>query len=232
MKKFNVRQLNNKTNNIFTGYFGSGKTEIAINFALSLRDSAKKVTLVDLDIVNPYFRSREQRDMLLVAGVKVLASVEEYFNTDLPALSPAISGVLQDKDGTVVIDVGGDETGARALGRYHNLLAADNYRLFFVINPYRPFTNDPAGICKVLREVEQASRLKVTDLVSNPNLGLETCPADIVSGHRTVLDASRQINLPVSFLCIPEHLAYASELQDISTPYFPVMLFMLPPWLE
>lgn len=227
-----MKQPENNIINIFTGYFGSGKTEIAINFALCLRNAAPKVCLVDLDIVNPYFRSREQRDMLLSAGVDVLASVEEYFNTDLPALSPAISGALQDKYGAAVLDVGGDETGARVLGRYNNLFTGDNYCLFFVINPYRPLTTDQAGIGKVLRAVEQTSRLRVTALISNPNLGCETHPADIINGHRTVLAASHQFNLPVSFLCVPEHLADAPELREVSEPIFPVRLYMLPPWLE
>lgn len=232
MKNFDILQPASKRINIFTGYFGSGKTEIAINFALELRKKAEKVSLVDIDIVNPYFRSREQRELLAPAGINVLASVEEYFNTDLPALSPAISGVLQDTGGFAVIDVGGDETGARALGRYHNLLPAGSYNLFFAVNPFRPFTRDVEGISKVLKEVEQASRLKVTALVSNPNLGPETGPTDILTGHRTIMEASGQINLPIAFLCIPINLAQSVEFKGIAEPVFPIKLFMLPPWVE
>ncbi|MFZ5641134.1 MAG: hypothetical protein ACOY4Q_10670, partial [Bacillota bacterium] len=187
-------------------------------------------TLVDLDIVNPYFRSREQRQMLSAAGVNVLASVEDYFDTDLPALSPAITGALKDANGAVVLDVGGDETGARALGRFYNLLAHSKYNLFFVVNPFRPFAREPSGISKVLRGVEQTSRLKVSALISNPNLGRETCPEDIVTGHRTVMDASRQLDLPVAFLCIPETISMTPEIEGVAESVFPVKLFMLPPW--
>ncbi len=217
---------------IFTGYFGSGKTEIAINFALSRQKIANKVVLIDLDIVNPYFRSREQKVQLAAAGINVLASAEGYFNTDLPALAPAISGALQDPDGIAIVDVGGDQTGARALGRYHNLLPADVYTLYFVINPYRPMTRDVQGISKVLREVEQASRLRVTALVSNPNLGRETCPPDILSGHRTVMDTSRQLNLPVEFLCIPVNLVQSPALQNLKQTVLPIKFFMSPPWMD
>jgi hypothetical protein len=232
MKKFDIPLLNSKRINIFTGYFGSGKTEIAVNFALFLHENEDRVTLVDLDIVNPYFRSREQREMLSAAGVSVLASAEDYFDTDLPALSPAIAGILKDDKGAVVLDVGGDEPGARALGRFNNLLVRGNYNLFFVVNPFRPFTRDPAGISIILQGVEHASRLKVTALVSNPNLGRETCPADIITGHRTVMDAARQHDLPVAFLCIPETLSMAPEFEGVVEPVFPIRLFMLPPWIE
>lgn len=231
MNKTDNILFNSRRINIFTGYFGSGKTEIAINYALISHRSEKKVVLIDLDIVNPYFRSREQKDMLIRSGVSVLASAEEYFDTDLPALSPAIYSALKDPESIAVLDVGG-EGGARVLGRYHNLLDVDLYNLFFVVNPYRPFTMEPAGIKKVLREVEQVSRLKVTALISNPALGRETTPADILAGHQTVLDVSRQINLPVAFLSIPENLIEAPELQGINEPVFSVRLFMLPPWME
>jgi len=217
---------------IIIGAYGSGKSEYSIHLARSLKAQGLDVVLADLDVVNPYFRSREQRELLAPAGINVLASVEEYFNTDLPALSPAISGVLQDTGGFAVIDVGGDETGARALGRYHNLLPAGSYNLFFAVNPFRPFTRDVEGISKVLKEVEQASRLKVTALVSNPNLGPETGPTDILTGPRTIMEASGQINLPIAFLCIPINLAQSVEFKGIAEPVFPIKLFMLPPWVE
>ncbi|GAB4267065.1 hypothetical protein Tfer_0433 [Thermincola ferriacetica] len=215
---------------IFTGHYGSGKTEISINYALRAKDICAETTLVDLDFVNPYFRSREAKNFLDKAGITVLASVEDCFDTDLPAFSPRINGVLKNHAARVIIDLGGDEIGARAAGRFRNHISDDAYEMFFVINPFRPFTTGVTEVRPILERIEAASRLKVTALVSNPNLLSETTLADIIAGHNKVLEMARSLELPVKFLAVEKKFTYCSALKAISQPVLEIDRSMLAPW--
>ncbi|SFR02526.1 hypothetical protein [Desulfoscipio geothermicus] len=223
----NVRRIT-----IFTGNLGSGKTELAINFALWLKKKHQRVGIVDLDIINPYFRTRIMKDYLEKMGLRVICPPGKLAGADVPALSPAILGVLEDEQGMGVFDVGGDDIGATALGRFKPYLPEGAYHMYFVANACRPFTGKPAGIVKMLRSVEKASRLKVTALVSNTNLGLATDPDTVMAGHAVVEEAARQLQLPVAFMAVKSDLAPEMTRRVPQVPVFPVDLRMLPPWLR
>lgn len=215
----------------FSGGFGSGKTEIALNFALALHNQGKKVKIVDLDIINPYFRTRIVRELMLSLGIEVVSPAGKLAEADMPALTPAIRGVLEEhKDEYGVFDVGGDEIGSVILGRFKKYLAAGAFSLFLVVNVCRPYTRDVAGIISMLKSIEKTAKLKVTGLVSNTNLGPETGIETILVGHRVISEAAAHLGLPVVFLGVREDLA--GGIGDIDVPVLPLKLFMRVPWYE
>jgi len=217
---------------IFTGNYGSGKTEIAVNYALLLARQSNRVALVDLDIVNLYFRSRETKDYLEAHGVRVITPAGKWSAADLPAISPAILGVLQDETTQVVFDVGGDDLGATALGRFRKDLREGEYEMFFVVNACRPFTRDVAGIVKIFNEVQEASRLKAAALVSNTNLGDETTPEIMAAGHEVAREAARELGLPVAFTGVDAGLVPEMEKLLPRENLLALRRFMKPPWYE
>lgn len=195
---------------ILSGRFGSGKTEAAINLALSLaRDLGTEgartpcpVILIDLDIVTPYFRSRETADRIRAFGVQVIAPsiIGQYLDT--PAITPQILGAIQQSDRRVVLDVGGDKQGARALGQFSEAIRQRGYTMLFVVNPYRPFTDTLEGLAVSIAEIQASARLEVTGLVSNPNLIGETSIEGIISGHVKLEGFAQALGLPIDFVCI------------------------------
>lgn len=215
---------------VFTGHYGSGKTEISINYVLMSKNNYQETALVDLDFVNPYFRSREARDFLQGDGIRVIASAEDCFNTDLPAFSPQIGGVLQNRKVRVIVDLGGDEIGARAAGRFRHQIADGDYEMYFVVNPFRPFTTTPAEVSKIIADIETSSRLKVSALVSNPNLHNETKEEDILAGHQEVQKMARFLGVPVRFLAVEQSFADRPGLQQMALPILWISRRMLAPW--
>lgn len=214
---------------IFCGNLGSGKTEIAINFALALKKRGKSVSLVDIDIINPYFRTRMVRDYLAQKGLNVICPIGELAGADVPALPPAILGILESPEVYGVFDVGGDDIGATAVGRFKPYLPEGSYNLFFVVNTNRPFTRDVEGILKYLSSIEKASRLTVTALVNNSNLGPETDKETLIAGHGTITRAAEKLGIPVAFAASPRHLTPGLE-KELGTPVLPLDLHMQPPW--
>lgn len=215
---------------LFTGNLGSGKTELAINYALWLKKQYARVGIVDLDIINPYFRTRLMREELEKKDLRVVCPPGELAGADVPALPPSILGVLEDERVQGVFDVGGDEIGATALGRFKPYLPYGSYNMFFVANACRPFTRTVDGIIKMLRAVEKASRLQVSALVSNTNLGSATDPETILAGHSIIEDAARQLGLPIAFLAVHSPLAREMAGRMPGIPVFPIEKNMLPPW--
>ncbi|MGB9803306.1 hypothetical protein [Desulfofundulus sp.] len=216
---------------IFTGHLGSGKTELAINFALSLKERGLPASVIDLDVVNPYFRTRLVREKLEQLGLTVICPRGEWMKADLPALPPAIRGVLDDPDRYGVFDVGGDEVGATVLGRFRPLLPSGQYNLWLVVNTCRPFTRDKQGIINMLAGIERACKLQVTGLVSNTNLGADTDCQTILAGYRVVQDAARTLNLPVVMVAARRELvAYLRTQLPSGLPVLPLNLFMQAPW--
>jgi len=192
---------------LFAGHYGSGKTNLAVNYALSVAKQGKKTLIADLDIVNPYFRTRDSEKELSDASVRIIVSPYANSNVDVPALPQEMYAVTDDKSFHAVIDVGGDDRGALALGRLAPALMEENdYEMLFVVNFYRPLTQDIEGVMKVLYEVQEASHMKVTHLVNNSNLGALTQAEDIIATDKKMRELSEKSGLPVYATTIREDL--------------------------
>ena len=200
--------MNAKRVTVFTGHYGSGKTSLAVNWALKLGESGRAVTVADLDIVNPYFRTTDRRQELEARGIRLIASPFANSNLDLPALPAELYAAVENREGYAVLDVGGDDRGAVALGRYVPfLLAEGDYEMLFVVNFCRPLTRTALDALGVLREVETACGLPATALVNNSNLGRETTADTILSTLGRMRELSRLANLPVKMTAAKRELA-------------------------
>ncbi|HHY93277.1 MAG TPA: hypothetical protein GX511_08040 [Firmicutes bacterium] len=215
---------------IFTGAFGSGKTELALNYALQVAKDGFRVALADLDIVSPYFRSRDAAARLAVQGIEVIAPLGELAQADLPVIVPRVHGALADSELHVVLDVGGDDPGATALGQFSDQLQKLPHAVLLVVNTCRPFTRDLSGILSMASTIERAARLKVTGLIANSNLGAETTPDIIRAGIARVAEAARALGVPVVAAGVRNDLV--SQVGQLSVPIFPIHIFLLPPWLQ
>lgn len=230
---------------IFAGRFGSGKSECAANFAVHLARGRYPMatgwtqiphgfnshpTLVDLDIVTPYFRTRELGEALRPMGVVVVSPAEVGRYLDLPAISPEILGAIEQREILVVLDVGGDPQGARALGQYSPYIQQQQHVVYFVVNPYRPFTDTTEGIRAAIRDVERTSRVSVAALVSNPNMMDETQAGLVLSGHRQVVSAARDLGLPVAMLGVEHGLAGAVRREVRDVPILEIRRFFGMRW--
>jgi hypothetical protein len=216
------------------GNYGSGKTEVAVNLALALRARQVPVSLADLDIVNPYFRSREARALLEAHGVRVVVPPGAQSFADLPIVLPEIRGMLQlgPEGGVSLFDVGGDDAGARMLSSFHDHLPPGSYALWQVLNSRRPFTDSPAGCLRMRAAIEQASRMQVTGLVSNAHLVTETTPEVIEEGLRLAHEVAAQSGLPLVFFTAMGALADHPRVAALDAPLLRLERHMLPPWVR
>lgn len=216
---------------IIGGAYGSGKTEFAVNYAKYLKTkNSGAIGLIDLDIVNPYFRSRDLTEQMEREGITVVSSELARENVDIPALSPQIYSLLQDHSYQVVIDVGGDSVGARALGRFNQYFTAEPYDFWIVINPFRPHTETADQAIKMIESLQTAARIGVTGLVANINLGSETNLEIWRQGLPVVQEISTRMNLPIVFQVVEEGFLASNPDFFRSYPVFPLHLTMLPPW--
>lgn len=210
-----------------TGNYGSGKTEISLNLAL---DSAKRgpTALVDLDIVNPYFRSAEREGMLREAGVRVLMPTYAMTTVDIPALPAEIVTVFE-RGESVWLDVGGDDTGAAALGRYKPQIDRTGAKMLFVINARRPLTPDADSILELIDRVCARARMQPGALCNNTNLGAQTCVDDILHGSAVVRDVAQRLGGIPAFHAVDAALADALP-RDVRPFALPITPFMRPEW--
>lgn len=229
---------------IFTGRFGSGKTETALNYALTMAQGSQgefpdsssdtkqlsNVALIDLDIVTPYFRSRETANEMKDKGVEVIAPSIIGQHLDTPAITPQILGAIQQSERPVVLDVGGDTQGARALGQFSPAIRQRGYTMHFVVNPYRPFTGTLEGLRASIAEIEASARLKVTSLVSNPNLIGETTIQTIVDGHARIKGFARALGLPIAFVCMEHRWAVEFGSSQMVEPVLTIDRFFVMTW--
>ncbi len=192
---------------LFAGHYGSGKTTAAVNYALWLKETGYDTAIADLDIVNPYFRTRDSIDALNQAGVRLIASPFAGSNVDAPALPGEAYAVVEDKSLHAVIDVGGDDRGALALGRYVPYLREENdYDFLCVINRFRPLTQDADSTIEVLREIETACKLPFTGICACSNLGDLTSAEDILASEAYTQEVAEKMGLPIVMTCVPAHL--------------------------
>lgn len=201
---------------IIAGHYGSGKTEVAVSLAMRLAAEGRRVALGDLDIVNPYFRSRERADAMAAAGVAVhSSSLGHNLTLDLPAVSAAIRGPIADPSCDAILDVGGNGVGAKVLVEFAADLRRRGYEMLLVVNAYRPETADVAGVLRQLRTIEAWSGLGCTGLISNTHLLRDTTAADVLAGYRLTKAVSAQTGLPIAYVsAIPAALAQVSEHLD------------------
>lgn len=213
---------------IVTGHYGSGKTEYAVNLALKLAEERKDVTLADLDIVNPYFRSYEQTKVLEDAGVRVIVT-SCGGAADIPALNPAVMSVFQQEKWTGVLDIGGDPIGARVLARFAPQLKPAEFDLLFVLNANRPETNTVETALQYMRGIEAECLQKVTGIVNNTHLCRETTPEEILKGARLAQDLSERTGLPIVHHAV-ERKFVADVADKLSEPILPMNIYMKKPW--
>ncbi len=222
--------LDDKRIRIITGHYGSGKTEFAVNYSVKLSKQGKKVVLADLDVVNPYFRSREKEKELSKLGIKVIGSSIKGSASDVPAVSGEVNAPLQNEDLEAVLDVGGDPAGARVLGRYYNYFKEGKYDLFFVINANRAETQTVEKTIEYLREIERISRAKVTGLINNTHLLKSTTVDDVLSGQELTEKISEITGIPVKYVVALEQVAKDLP-KDIQGQIFPIKLYMREDWM-
>ena len=190
--------MEHKRLTLFAGHYGSGKTNIAVNYALLLAREGKSVSIADLDIVNPYFRTKDSAEELAAAGIDLISPLFANTNVDLPALPAEAYRLVEDRSRFAVMDIGGDDRGAYALGRYTPfILEENNYRMAFVANPCRPLTRTPEEALEVMREIEAACSLPFTCIVNNANLGTETTAETVLGAISYMQKLSELSGLPL-----------------------------------
>ena len=200
--------MKHKRLTLFAGHYGSGKTNIAVNYALHLAKEGKPVCIADLDIVNPYFRTADSRQELESAGVELVSPRFANSNVDLPALPAQAYKLVQDKRCYGIMDIGGDDRGAYALGRYIPFMKQENdYRMVYVANCYRPLTRTAAEALEVMQEIEAACGLAFTDIVNNSNLATETDIQTVLDSRDFIRELSGLSGLPVFMTTVRADLA-------------------------
>lgn len=215
--------MEHKRVTLFAGHYGSGKTNIAVNYALKLKKDGENVVIADLDIVNPYFRTKDSKDVLEKNGIKLISSEFANSNVDFPALPQEMYEVTDNKSEFAVLDIGGDDRGAYALGRYTpSIKEENNYEMLLVINKYRPLTADAESVVEIMREIEQAGGIAFTGIVNNSNLGEETTAQTVLNSVEYASEVSRITGLPVKMTSVQQSLY--DELKDKIDNVFPLKL--------
>ena len=208
---------------VISGHYGSGKTHIAVNLAIDLKRHHEKTALADIDIVNPYFRSLDSKEYLESNGVRLICSEYANSNVDIPALPQEIYSVTDDSELFSILDVGGDERGALALGRLAPAIAEENnFDMLYVVNFYRPLTADVDLAIEVMREIEAVAKIKFTAIVNNSNLGVLTTKEDVIASVESAEELARLSGLPIKMTTVSESLvnSFNGEIDNI----FPLKL--------
>lgn len=208
---------------LLCGHYGSGKTNVAVNIAFHLKKQYNNVCIADLDIVNPYFRAKDSLEEFEKNEIRLICSEYANSNVDIPALPQDIYTITADKTMRCVLDIGGDDRGALALGRIRDeILSENDYEMLMVINRYRPLTPDVVSTLEVMKEIEAAAKIKFTGLVNNSNLGELTTKKDVLSSLAYADEVSKAANIPVVMTTVSEKLfnQFDGEVEDL----FPLTL--------
>ncbi len=216
---------------IIVGGYGSGKSEISVNLARRLAaDSSSPVALADLDVVNPYFRSREAAAKLASFGVRTLVPPGTQVYADLPVVIPDIKREIERRTSRLILDVGGDDVGARVLSSLTESILPESYDMLFVVNERRPFTSDVAGAAKVMLEIEAASRLKFTGLIANTHLMTETTAEIVLAGLEMARQLSAKTGLPISFASVEKTVMTGMTREQFGLPLLELDRALVKPW--
>ena len=215
---------------VVVGNYGSGKTEVTINLAVERKKAGFDVRVADLDLVNPYFRTREARNLLAGIGIDLVLPAEELLHADLPLLSPMIAGMIRKPAQLTIIDVGGNDAGATVLSALAEAFHGRRSHMLQVINPLRPDTDTVAGCLNIRRQIEAAARMSINGLVGNANLIDETTVADVYRGIEFVQRLSRASGLPLRFVTVAAELLPEIDANRIPCPVLTVHRQLLPPW--
>lgn len=208
---------------LLSGHYGSGKTNVAVNMAEDLKKYEDRVTIADLDIVNPYFRTLDSKEDFEHAGIRLIVSEYANTNLDAPALPQEIYTITDDRSAHVIIDVGGDDRGALALGRISDRIREENdYEMLLVINRFRPMTRTPEDVLEVMKEIEEAGKIPFTGIINNSNLGAETDEETVLSSLKFAEETSYLTGLPIKATCVEEKLY--DSLKDRIENCFPLKL--------
>lgn len=219
---------------IITGHYGSGKSELSVNMVTKLKEEHDKVAIVDLDIANPYFRSRERQDTMEEMGIKVYHNSFGYdISQDLPALSAAIREPLENKEFKCIVDLGGDDSGARVLNQFRKYFLDDDSEMIFIVNANRPETSTVAGVLDHLDRIQIETGLKVDGLINNTHLLSETSAKDIKKGYALCKEVSEILDIPVVGSYCNEKILKNINVEDLDgIEVTPISLFLRPSWLQ
>jgi MinD-like ATPase involved in chromosome partitioning or flagellar assembly len=215
---------------VVVGNYGSGKTEVSINLAVHRKRAGVDVRIADLDLVNPYFRTREAKGPLSEMGIEVVLPPDQYLQADLPILSPLVAGMIRQPTELTLLDVGGDDAGATVLATLEDAFKNRPLRVLQVVNPLRPFTETVEGCLKVRKEIEQAAKLTVDGIIGNANLIDETSADDIYNGYEFVSRLSEQSGLTLEFITIARELLPSVDIRRFSCPVLQIERQLVPPW--
>jgi MinD-like ATPase involved in chromosome partitioning or flagellar assembly len=217
---------------VICGNYGSGKTETAVNLAMAKKQEGLDVKIADLDLVNPYFRTREVKGLLEDMGIEVVLPDNKYMHADLPILTPAVAGIIRQPSELTILDAGGDDAGVTVLAALADHLSKKEVHMMQVINPFRPFTENVEGCIKIQEEIEKSSKLKVTGIVSNANLMDETTIEHIYKGYKLLKDVSDATGIEMKFITAGSHLISQLELNDFSCPVLEIDRKLKFPWKQ
>ncbi len=217
------------------GNYGSGKTEVAINLAAERRlagtDTGRRdVRIADLDLVNPYFRTREAKAVLEELGVEIVLPPAQYLHADLPVLSPSVAGMIRHSTGLTILDAGGDDVGAYVISALADALKDRPARMLQVVNPFRPFTDTVEGCLKIRTEIEKAARKPVSGIIGNANMIDSTTPETIYKGYEFAETLSEAWDLPLEFVTVATDLMGEVDTDRFFCPVLPVRRQLVPPW--
>lgn len=210
---------------IYIGMFGSGKTELAINTAVELKKKSEHVALLDIDVISPYFRSRDQKDPLEKKGIKVVSPPGALSHADLPIITAQVGGYISNKEYLTVADVGGNEDGATVLGSLKPFLDPVRKKTFFVVNALRPFSTTFDEVVRNVKKISQSGRIKIDYLVNNTNVASETSTKDVERGEEIIAKASEYLEIPVAFSVVEDGLDFSGKFQ-----VFKLKRYLKNPW--
>ena len=220
---------------IIVGHYGSGKSEFSVNYAIQLAKNKKsesdKIAISDLDVVNPYFRSREKEDLLDSYGIKSYSSILRNSTLDVPAVSPELRAPIINKEYQYVMDVGGDAIGARVLGSMKDVIKGSDYDMFMVINANREYTSNPDQVIRYMREIMGASGLEITGLISNTHLLWDTTNEEVLKGVKLVEEVSKKTGIAFKYTVCPNYLDISEIKDQIPSEIFTIDMVMREKWM-